>query len=192
MRYNDEKRYVGHRDQLLKAKRIVLQDGKANNVSMIDVSNRSGMRFDVNISRGMDIPYLEYCGENFGFVSPCGVVAPEYFDDKELGFLKSFTAGFLTTCGLKMAGAPCEYQGKAYGLHGNISHTPAEEVCCEIVEDEEIPYIKITGKVRDAVLFGDKLVLKREFFWKSGLQKLQYFFPAHTAKTCRLRHKLCG
>ena len=60
MRYNDEKRYVGHRDQLLKAKRIVLQDGKANNVSMIDVSNRSGMRFDVNISRGMDIPYLEY------------------------------------------------------------------------------------------------------------------------------------
>lgn len=162
MRYNDEKRYVGHRDQLLKAKRIVLQDGKANNVSMIDVSNRSGMRFDVNISRGMDIPYLEYCGENFGFVSPCGVVAPEYFDDKELGFLKSFTAGFLTTCGLKMAGAPCEYQGKAYGLHGNISHTPAEEVCCEIVEDEEIPYIKITGKVRDAVVFGDKLVLKRE------------------------------
>lgn len=161
MRYQEEKQYTGHRDQLLRAKRICLQEGKAGGVEMIDVQNRSGLHFDVNVSRGLDIPYLDFCGENFGFISPCGVVAPEYFDDRELGFLKSFTAGFLTTCGLKVAGAPCEYEGTAYGLHGNVSHTPAEEVSC-IIEEGEIPCIRITGKVRDSIIFGDKLVLERE------------------------------
>lgn len=138
-----------------------MREGKAEGVEMIDVQNRSGMHFDVNVSRGMDIPYLDFQGENIGFISPCGVVAPQYFDDKELGFLKSFTAGFLTTCGLKSAGAPNEYEGKSYGLHGNISHTSAEEVTC-VVEEGDIPSVVITGKVRDGVIFGHKMLLERE------------------------------
>ena len=99
MNYKEEKKYIGHKDQLMKVKKIRMEDGKASGVEMVDVQNRSGMHFDVNISRGMDIPYLDFCGENIGFISPCGVVAPAYFDDKGLGFLKSFTAGFMTTCG---------------------------------------------------------------------------------------------
>lgn len=162
MNYQDEKKYIGHRDQLMKVKRIRMQEGKADGVEMIDVQNRSGMHFDVNVSRGMDIPYLDFWGENVGFISPCGVVAPEYFDDKELGFLKSFTAGFLTTCGLKVAGAPCEYDGTSYGLHGNLSHTPAEDVSCGIEEDGGAPCAVIRGTVRDAVIFGDKMSLERE------------------------------
>lgn len=162
MNYQEEKKYIGHRDQLVRVKRIKMQDGKAKDVELLDVQNRSGMHFDVNISRGMDIPYLDFCGENIGFISPCGVVAPEYFDDKGLGFLKSFTAGFLTTCGLKLAGAPCEYEGTSYGLHGNVSHTPAEDVRYEISEDGDTPCVKIQGRVRDAVIFGEKLTLERE------------------------------
>ena len=160
MNYQEEKKYIGHRDQLIRVRRIRMQEGKAQGVELLDVQNRSGMHFDVNISRGMDIPYLDFCGENVGFISPCGVVAPEYFDDQGLGFLKSFTAGFLTTCGLKLAGAPCEYEGQSYGLHGNISHTPAEDVSCR-VEEGETPCVAIRGTVRDAVIFGEKLRLDR-------------------------------
>lgn len=162
MNYKEEKMYVGHRDQLMRVKRIRMQEGKADGVELLDVQNRSGMHFDVNVSRGMDIPYLDFCGENIGFISPCGVVSPEYFDDKELGFLKSFTAGFLTTCGLKAAGTPCEYEGTFYGLHGNISHTPAEEVSAVIEENGNSPSAVIRGKVRDAVIFGDRICLGRE------------------------------
>lgn len=160
MNYKEEKRYIGHRDQLLRVKKVKLQDGKADGVSMLEVYNRSGMNFSVNVSRGLDITYLDFLGENIGFISPCGVVAPAYFDDQGLGFLKSFTAGLMTTCGLKIAGAPCEYEGESYGLHGNLSHTPAEDVSYTIDEDNE--EIKITGTVRDAVVFKDKLVLHRE------------------------------
>lgn len=160
--YKEEKKYIGNRDQLIRAKRIKMLEGKAAGCELIDVYNSSGMHFTVNMSRGMDIPYFEFNGKNFGFLSPCGIVAPQYFDDKGLGFLKSFTAGFLTTCGLKMAGAPCEYKGTEYGLHGNISHTPAEETGYTIDESKDRPSIKIHGKMRDAVVFGDKLVLERE------------------------------
>lgn len=161
MNYVEEKKYVGHRDQLLSVKRVKMQDGKAAGVEFLDVQNRSGMHFDVNVSRGMDIPYLNFCGENIGFVSPCGVVAPQYFDDKEFGFLKSFTAGFMTTCGLQMAGAPCDFEGKHYGLHGNVSHIPAEEVQYFIDESEEVPRVFIKGVIREAVIFGERLKLER-------------------------------
>lgn len=160
--YSEEKKYIGHRDQLIMAKRVSLLEGKGSGCELIEVQNGSGLHFSVNMSRGMDIPYVEFNGQNFGFVSPCGIVAPQYFDDKGLGFLKSFTAGFLTTCGLKMAGAPCEYEGNEYGLHGNVSHTPAEESGYRIDEKKDIPTVNIYGKMRDAVVFGDKLLLERE------------------------------
>ena len=89
MNYQEEKKYIGHKDQLMKVKKICMEDGKASGVEMVDVQNRSGMHFDVNISRGMDIPYLDFCGENIGFISPCGVVAPEYFDDRDLDSSKA-------------------------------------------------------------------------------------------------------
>lgn len=161
MNYREEKKYVGHKDQLIRVKRMEMQDGKAKGVELLDVQNRSGMHFDVNVSRGMDIPYLDFCGENIGFVSSCGMVSPEYFDDREAGFLKGFTAGFLTTCGLKIIGSPCEYDGKEYGLHGNLSYTPAEDVSYKVEEDGETPYVEIKGTVRDAAIFDDKLKLER-------------------------------
>ncbi len=161
MNFKEEKKYVGHSDQLFKVRNVLLQDGKAKNVRMVQVDNRSGMQFEVSTDRGMDIHYLSYKGENIGYISACGMVAPEYFDDKGLGFLKSFTAGFLTTCGLSYVGKPCEYKGKSYGLHGNISNTPAE--CCtySISEEENSAYAEIKGTLRESVLFGPNLILER-------------------------------
>ncbi|QTQ10755.1 aldose 1-epimerase family protein [Treponema parvum] len=160
MTYKEEKRLIGNRDQLFRINRIERKDGKAAGVEMIDVSNRSGMHFDVNISRGLDIPYLDFNGENVGFLAPCGIVHPSYFDDKELGFLKSFAPGFLTTCGLKIVGVPCEFEGQSYGLHGNISNTPAENFRYSLVEDEN-PYVLIEGDVNDGIIFGERLTLHR-------------------------------
>lgn len=160
MKYKEEMKFVGHRDQLFRINKFSMQDGKAAGVQLIDVSNRSGMHFDVNISRGLDIPHLDYCGENIGFIAPCGIVHSSYFDDKGLGFLKSFTAGFLTTCGLKTVGTPTEYEGTSYGLHGNISNIPAENVSYKICE-VDIPYLEIEGDLSDAIIFGDRITLHR-------------------------------
>lgn len=162
MDYQEEKKYVGNQEQLFCVQKVKLEDGKAEGVTMLEIRNRSGMQFAVNTSRGMDIPYLSFCGENIGYISPCGIVAPQYFDDKGVGFLKSFTAGFLTTCGLKVAGAACKYKEKEYGLHGNISHIPAENITYEIVESKKSVYARIAGTVKDASIFEDRLRLDRK------------------------------
>ena len=162
MGFKEDKRYAGHMDQLFKVNRVEMLDGRAEGAKLLDVQNGSGMNFSINISRGMDIPYLSYKGCNISFVSPCGVVAPEYFDDKELGFLKSFTAGFLTTGGLSYIGGPCEYEGKSYGLHGNVANTPADTFHYEIQEEDGNACLIAGGKLQEAVLFGDKLSLTRQ------------------------------
>ena len=150
---------MGNIGQIFSVQRIELKDGRADGAVLVNVRNRSGMHFYVNMRRGMDIPFLDFFGENIGYISPAGVVTPQYFDDRDLGFLKSFTVGFLTTCGLKLAGAPCEYEGLEFGLHGNFSNTPADHFNYEIVENRWIPYAEIRGTVREAVIFGDKMKL---------------------------------
>lgn len=172
MRYCEEKKYVGHRDQLFRVKRYKIQEGKSDGTEIIDVQNHSGMRFQVNLSRAMDIHHLDFCGESIGFIAPCGDVSPQYYDGKELGFLKSFTAGLMTTCGMEMIGSPCEYNGKEHGLHGKVSNIPAEEISYRVDESQEDPSVVIRGKVREAVLFGTKLSLEREISCKYRERKI--------------------
>lgn len=163
MHYRQEKQYAGHIDQLFPVRRVRLTEGRAKGVALLEVENGSGLSFCINLSRGLDIPFLRYKGQNAGYLSPCGIVAPEYYDDKTAGFLKSFTAGFLTTAGIKYIGAPCEYNGISYGLHGHISHLPAESFCYELAENNNAVCLKAKGKISDAAIFEDKLSLERTF-----------------------------
>ena len=56
---------------------------------------------------GADISRLRCRGVNLSYLSPCGYVGPAYYESEGAGWLKSFTAGFLTTCGLRVVGSPC-------------------------------------------------------------------------------------
>ena len=58
MNYQEEKKYIGHRDQLIRVRRIRMQEGKAQGVELLDVQNRSGMHFDVNISLFSDFHFF--------------------------------------------------------------------------------------------------------------------------------------
>lgn len=162
MDYSEEREYVGNLDQIFKLLPYQMAGGKADGVKMLNVQDGSGLSFDVNLDRGLDLPYLSYKGNNMSYIAPCGIVAPPYFDDKGIGFLKSFTAGFLTTCGLQNIGNPGTYEGKEYGLHGNIANTPAKYTNYEIADDEEgNPVLKMKGVVEEGVIFSDRLSLTR-------------------------------
>jgi hypothetical protein len=91
------------------------------------------------------------------YFSPCGYVAPQYYDKEGFGFLKSFTCGFLTTCGLTTIGTPSVDEGESLPLHGNIGNIPAENIYYTYEEDQII----IHATVRDAIIFGNKFVLDR-------------------------------
>lgn len=165
-------KYIGDPTQLFGIKDYTLNGGKRNGVRSIDVKNGAGLDFTVLPDRGLDISNLFYKGLNLSYISKTGVVSPVYYDPRGTEFLRSFFAGFLTTCGLQNAGRACVDNGEEFGLHGRISNTPAEEVCAYTEFDTVIPAIKVSGKIRQAKVFGENLILKREISTAFGENKI--------------------
>lgn len=151
--------YIGHESQLCFVEGYRLTDGKADGMRMMRVRNAAGLDFEISLDRCGDISRLSVKGDNFGYIAPCGYVSPKYYDNKGNGFLKSFTAGFFTTCGLTSVGTPCTDEGEELPLHGTISNTPCENTSHWIKNDE----IHIQFTVRDASLFSYQLLLEREY-----------------------------
>lgn len=149
--------YIGHESQLYGVEEHRLVGGKGDGMRLLQVNNGRGLAFTVSADRCADISRLSLDGVNMGYFSPCGYVAPAYYDHVGDGFLKSFTAGFLTTCGLNGVGTPCEDAGESLPLHGCIANTPAERIWWETKEDE----IRIHAVVPDEGIFSHRLVLER-------------------------------
>ena len=156
----NREKYIGHEQQLYGVREMRLVGGKADGMRILSVRNGRGLEFEISLDRCGDISRLSFKGDNMGYFAPCGYVSPKYYDNVGNGFLKSFTAGFFTTCGLTAVGTPCEDGGELLPLHGTISNTPCESYSYEIRDD----CLYITLTVRDAALFSHKLILEREYF----------------------------
>lgn len=152
-------KYTGHPNQTFGVEKMRLSGGKGDGMQMLFVRNGKGLEFWISADRCADISRLSFKGDNFGYFSPCGYVSPKYYDDKGAGFLKSFTAGFFTTCGLTAVGSPCNDNGEELPLHGTISNTPCENIGYWTNEDG----IHIKAIVRDAAMFAHQLILEREY-----------------------------
>lgn len=151
--------YIGQNAQLFGAEEHRLVGGKGDGMRLLEVRNGKGLCFTLSLDRAADISRLSVMGTNFGYFSPCGYVAPAYYERAGAGFLKSFTAGFLTTCGLTNVGNPCEDGGESLGLHGTVGNIPADSYSVSYEGDNMI----IKATVRDVNFFGHKLVLCRTF-----------------------------
>ena len=152
-------KYIGHPNQISGVEEMRLSGGKADNMRMLYIRNGKGLDFWISADRCADISRLSFKGVNYGYFSPCGYVAPQYYDCNGDGFLKSFTAGFMTTCGLTAVGSPCTDDGEKLPLHGTISNMPCENIY-HYYDDK---CIIIKAIIRDASLFFRKLVLSREY-----------------------------
>lgn len=154
----DISRYIGHDSQVMGVEEHRLIGGKGDGMRLFEIRNGKGLAFTVSADRCADISRLTYRGVNCGYFAPCGYVAPAYYDGQGSGFLKSFTAGFLTTCGLTAVGAPCEDDGEALPLHGTIANQPSEKIGWDIESGD----IVLRATINDARIFGHKLRLRRE------------------------------
>lgn len=151
--------YVGREDQVYGVREVRLVGGKGDGMRLYQIRNGSGLEVTVSLDRCADLSEVRFKGINVGYFSPCGYVAPAYYDKEGAGFLKSFTAGFLTTCGLTCVGSPCTDEGEALPLHGTIANTPCEQASWRIANDT----ISVKAVIRDASLFSHGLELEREY-----------------------------
>ena len=75
--------YYGHESQLFGVEEVRLQGGKGDGMRLLQVRNGKGLEFTVSADRCADISRLIFRGENCGFFSANGYVAPAYYDDME-------------------------------------------------------------------------------------------------------------
>lgn len=163
---------IGDISQIAGARPYTLESGKAGGIHAIDIKTGGGLNYTILPDRGMDLAWADYNGMAISFISKTGVVSPTFFEPVGIGFLRSFYAGLLTTCGLTYMGAVCEDEGKLLGLHGRASNTPAEDVCIsnEWIGDDFI--MKARGRIRESTVFGENITLTREIKSKLGENKL--------------------
>lgn len=155
------KNYVGDTLQVRGAEQYVLKGGKGEGMNFLYVRNGLGLEAWISLDRCGDLSRVIFKGNNMGYFSPCGYVAPQYYDKDGLGFLKSFTAGFCTTCGLTNIGSPCVDEGEELPQHGTISNVPA--ILNSVVEENDS--LAITLTVKDCRIFSHKLVLTRKYIF---------------------------
>lgn len=173
MRYQEEKRYIGNLAQLFNVKSYRLEGGRAQGVLCTDINNGSGLNITIAADRCMDLYYASFKGYNLSYISPCGTVAPQYYENDGYNWQRSFTAGLLTTCGLANFGKPCTDNGEELGLHGRIGNIPADEYSVSTDLENGEPCVTVKGKMLQSKLFSEHLQLSRTYKVRYGINEIE-------------------
>jgi hypothetical protein len=152
---------VGDVRQVAGARPVELADGPARGARAVEVWTGSGLRFTLVADRCLDIADASFKGMPLAWLSAVGVTGPAFCEERELRWLRSFGGGLLTTCGLQNVGRPSEDEGELLGLHGRISHQPARDLSISQDWRDGKYVISISAVMREAVLFGENLELRR-------------------------------
>ncbi len=149
-------KYVGSVEQIGGIKDYTFNDGKQKGVRAIEI-NTGEVCFTVLPDRCMDVAQAFYKSKSVSWISKTGITSPYMYEKDGKSWLRGFYGGLITTCGLDNIGAP--YEDK--GLHGRIANIPASKVSvfADWIGDEYV--MSVSGEMRDSIVFGCNLVLKR-------------------------------
>lgn len=163
---------IGAMEQVAGVRPCVLTDGRAAGARAADFWTGSGFEFTVLLDRALDISMARWQGRSLCWRSATGDVHPAYYEPEGLGWLRGFAGGLVTTCGLTQVGSPNTDNGEALGLHGRIANLPAENVHLDAEWDGDDYVLWASGKVRQARVFGENLLLHRKVFTRMGENRL--------------------
>ncbi|MHB8277529.1 MAG: aldose 1-epimerase family protein [Candidatus Humimicrobiaceae bacterium] len=161
--YKDElMRKIGDISQIGGIKYYEYSDGVSKGIRAVDLKSPCGLDMTVLLDRGMDIAQLSYKSIPISWRSATRDTSPIFYESRGSEILRSFNGGLLNTMGLTYMGLPCIDNGEELGLHGRLSNLSAEKVLADGKWDEESYVMWVQGKIREAVVFGDKLELNRK------------------------------
>ena len=98
-------RYTGDISQVFNAKTFRYETGRARGVLASQINNGGGLDVTVLADRCMDMAHVLYKGINISYINSCGITHPAYYEAEGENWLRGFSAGLLTTCGLTHFGA---------------------------------------------------------------------------------------
>jgi galactose mutarotase-like enzyme len=161
-------KYIGNLSQNGYCRHYILNDGWGRGMRATDINTGSGLQYTVLPDRGLDISLASYKGVNLVYQTCNGETHPSYYEPEGIGWLRTFGAGLLTTCGLTHLGPPCDDVGEQLGLHGRVSTIPSRQFA-DLSDWEGNDYrYKVKAIIEEGSLFGNKLKMEREITSVSG------------------------
>jgi hypothetical protein len=164
---------IGDLSQIAGIRMVEWMDGTERGLRVAEVRSGSGLAFSVLLDRGMDIGPASYKGLPLVWVSPAGWGHPAYYDARGSGWLRTFGGGLLTGCGLTYLGSPEEDDGEELGLHGRLSHLPAQRVHMDEAWLGDESSFSVEGEMRQVSALGENLRLKRRISVALGGNRIQ-------------------
>lgn len=128
---------------------------------IVEMYNSSGLSLTLLPDRGLDIWAAQYKGQPLTWLSQ-GSPHPGGFGTS---WLRLFSGGLLTTCGLTHVGPPetDPDTGEHRDIHGDYSRLPAHHVASSGGWDGENYVAELTGVVAQGQLFSEQLRLTRVY-----------------------------
>jgi hypothetical protein len=169
---SDLLRHVGDMRQLAAVQPFELSDGRERGVRAVTMRNAAGLEFTVITDRGLSLTDLRFHGVPLPFISGVDVAHPAYVENPQLGWFRTWPAGFSTPCGLTQVGSPGHDGGEELGVHGRISSLPASHVTCAEAWQGDDYVLSVQGIMRQTAVFGENLVLQRRIWTKLDQPRL--------------------
>lgn len=141
------KPYLANQDQLCYARLARLEEGTGRGQRIVDVCNGTGLQFTVTPDRAMNLVECSFLGIPIAFRASPG------HRGTSGDWLHNWTAGMMTTAGLRNIGSPSGDQP----LHGYISGEAAEHLSLACRDGE----IAVSGVLREGAIFDAALRLER-------------------------------
>lgn len=171
-------RRMGGLEQVAGVRLVTLEDGNERGVRVLEFRTGTGFEFDVLVDRAFDIGRCELAGKAIGWHSGVGFGGPWYEEHDQLGWLRNWGGGLVTTCGLDHALFGAEdtatqyhYEAKqteSFGLHGRVSNRPAKLTGYGQRWEGDECVLWAEGEVLQASMFGEHLLLRRRIEAKVG------------------------
>ncbi len=162
---------TGSLAQIAGVRLVEYTDGKARGMRAAEFYTGSGFQFHVLLDRALDIGMAEFAGKPLAWLHPA-LGTPEQYEPQGYGWLHTFGGGLVTTCGLTHFGQPEVDGDEALGLHGRVSHIPAEKIRATQEWRGEEYILEIEGQIRQSVVFGENLLLIRKISTRLGANSL--------------------
>lgn len=153
-------KHVGSIQQLAYVRPVTYSEGRSSNLKAFDVKN-DRMSFRVLADKCLDVSEFSYAGVNFNFLSKPGLQGLAHYDTNGAEAQRSIMGGLFFTAGLENIGGPCNSNGMDFPMHGRIRTTPAEHLSSDAFWNDDDYTLRISGEMREAMLFGENLVLRR-------------------------------
>ena len=166
-------RRMGDISQIASAQAVELVDGNERGVRAVILRNAAGLELTVAAERGMAITDLRYKGVPLPFSTGVGTVHPAYGELRGLNWLRTWPAGFMTTCGLTQVGSPTVDNGEELGQHGRAAGIPARNLAWGGEWQKNEYVIWVSGSVHEVAMFNYHLRLTRRIY--TGLSEARFW-----------------